>query len=240
MAEWQGNEESQRLRRVYQDMSEGELMGLSATAGDLTPPARAALTTELEARGLAGPVDEDVESPEGEVGLPTAADVMPENLGATGPEMELTVFYDAMAAGRACEFLEAAGIPFHVADLADKGNLGTLEGGPAVVLRITVPLPDVERARAILRKKMGLFPLQEVEASDALEDDGTRTAVGYFGGRDDAEEIAAVLSGAGFANWVVENPEGSEADENRFAVEVREVDLFAAGEAVDKALGVEE
>ena len=39
--------------------------------------------------------------------------------------------------------------------------------------------------------------------------------------------------------WVVENREGSEAEENRYAVEVREVDLFAAGEAIDKGLGVE-
>lgn len=240
MTDGQTNEELQRLQALYRDMGDGELVGLGENPGDLTPSAREALRAELRQRGLEPPTVDRADMADGEVGMPTAADLMPANLGATGPEIELMVFYDAMVAGRACELLEEAGIPFHVTDLTDSSGLGTLEGGPAVALRLTVPLTDLERAKGILRRNMGLFPLQEVATADEVVDDGTRTAVGYFGTREDAEEIAEILSGAGFANWVEENPEGSEAEENLFAVEVREVDLFAAGEAVDKALGVED
>ena len=239
MAEVRGNEEFERLRRVYRGMGDAELVGMGESSTDLTPAAREALTAELRDRGLDVPQGTAEEVQGGAVGLPTAGDLMPSNLGATGPEMELTTFYDAMAAGRACEFLEEAGIPFHVADLAQNSGLGTLEGGPAVALRLTVPLADVERAKGILRKKMGLFPLQEVEAADEVLDDGTRTVVGSFGTRAEAERAAGILTGAGFENRVLENAAGSEAEEDRYSVEVREVDLFAAGDALDKGLGVE-
>ena len=239
MAEEQANGELQRLRRLYEGMGDAELVALGEDARDLRPDAREALTSELRERGLDVPTAKQEFMTEGEVGLPTAGDLMPSNLGATGPEIELCVFYDALAAGRACEFLEGAGIPFHVADLAQNSGLGTLEGGPAVVLRLTVPLSDVERAKAILRKRMGLFPLQEVEASDEMVDDGTRAVVGSFGTHGEAEKAAQALTEAGFENWVGENPEGSEAGEDRYSVEVREVDLFAAGDALDKGLRVE-
>jgi hypothetical protein len=234
-------EEFDRLRGIYRDMGDAELMELGGKLGDLTGKAREALTEELEERGLPAPTYAEGLDPTGEVGMPTAADLMPGYLGAVAPEMELRIFYDAMEAGRACEFLDEAGIPFHVADMTEeRSGLGTLDGGPAVALRVAVPLTDFERAKAILRKGMGLFPLQEIETADEMVDDGTRTAVGYFSTKEDAEEIAGILTGAGFRYWLKENPEGSEAEENRYAVEVREVDLFAAGEAVDKALEVGE
>lgn len=238
----QGTEEMARLRGVYLGMGDAELMELREKIGDLTGNAREALAEELRERGLDAPTSSFAGGEElgGEVGLPTAADLMPGYLGAVAPEMELRTFYDALEAGRACEFLDEAGIPFHVADMTqEEGGRGAAEGGPAVALRVTVPLTDFERAKAVLRKGMGLFPLQEVTTADEMVDDGTRTPVGYVATREDAEEIAGMLTVAGLRYWVVENAEGSEAEENRYAVEVREVDLFAAGEAIDKGLGVE-
>lgn len=233
MSNGQGREETERLERLYEGMGDAELVQLASTPGDLTGTAREALAAELRRRALDVPAGAEQDVAGGDVGLPTAGDVMPSNLGATGPEIELTMFYDAMSAGRACEFLGEAGVPFHLADLAEASGLGTLEGGPAVALRVTVPLADLERAQSVLRRTMGLFPLQEVEASDEAEDDGTLATLGVCATRDEAEEIAAVVERAGIWAAVVEN-EGDA--ENPFAVEVREVDLFRAGDAVEKSL----
>lgn len=238
----QGTEEFGRLRGIYGEMGDAELVELGEKMGDLTGNAREALAAELQKRGLDRPTESfsGGEEPSEEVGLPTAADLMPGYLGAVAPEMELRVFHDALEAGRACEILDEAGIPFHVADMTEEApGRGAVDAGPAVALRVTVPLTDFERAKSVLRKGMGLFPLQEVTTADEMVDDGTRTAVGYVATREDAEEIAGILTRAGLRYWVVENPEGSEAEENRYAIEVREVDLFAAGEAIDKGLGVE-
>ena len=235
MAERSG-EESQRLRRVYGDMTDGQLEEMATRPQDLTVVAAGVLHDEMRRRGLAVPQSSkglEEGNPDEEVGVPAAAEVIASNLGAWGPEMELTTFYDAMDAGRACEFLDGAGIPFHVADVSDRSSLGSFEGAPAVALRITVLLSDLDRARGVLRGAMGLFPEQEVEEADEALDDGTKSIVGLFPTRREAEEIAAVLTGAGIWNEVVEVDEDRE---NPFAVEVKEVDLLRAGTTVEKAL----
>ena len=66
-------------------------------------------------------------------------------------------------------------------DVSDKDTTGgSFYGGPAVALQMIVPGTERERSVKILREKMGLFPLQDVEVADELVDDGTVTAVGYF------------------------------------------------------------
>jgi hypothetical protein len=149
----------------------------------------------------------------------------------------LITFYDAMAAGNACDLLEAEGIEVNVRDVSEKdGTSGSLYGGPPVALEVIVQASDRERSVAILREKMGLFPLQEVEEADELVDDGTVTAVGFFGKRADAELVAKALDEAKIWNRVVVNEEGTVEDENAFSVEVKEVDLFEAGDVVEKAI----
>lgn len=226
-------DESQRLDSVYREMTDGQLQELAGRPEDLTRAAREALHAEMARRGMptarSGGEQGD---PDERVGVPAAAEVIASNLGAWGPEIELTTFHDAMDAGRACEVLEDAGIPFHLNDVSERTGFGSFEGGPVVALRVTVLLTDVERARGVLRRAMGLFPEQEVEEADAALDDGTKSMVGVFATRAEAEEIAGVLNEAGIWNEVVE----VEDAENPYGVEVREVDLMRAGDVVEKGL----
>ena len=110
--------------------------------------------------------------------------------------------------------------------------------GLPVALEVIVPGKDRARAVTVLREKMGLFPLQEVEEADAVVDDGTVSALGYFGQRGDAEEVARVLEEAGVWHRVVANSEGTVEDENAYSVEVREIDQAKAVEIVERAMGL--
>jgi hypothetical protein len=87
---------------------------------------------------------------------------------------------------------------------------------------------------------MGLFPLQEVEEADELVDDGTLAALGFFGKRSDADDVAHALDEAKIWNRVVANPEGTVEDENAYSLEVREIDLAEAGDVVEKSMGLAE
>jgi hypothetical protein len=112
--------------------------------------------------------------------------------------------------------------------------------GRQVALKLVVDAADRELAMAVLRVKMGLFPLPEVAVPDTLVDDGTLSTLGDFARREDAEEVARVLDDARIWHRIVANPEGSVEDENLFALEVREVDLMRAGELVEKAMHLPE
>jgi hypothetical protein len=151
----------------------------------------------------------------------------------------LTTFHDAIAAGEACDWLEADGIDVDVKDVAEKSTGGgSFYGGPPVALEVIVPSGDRDRAVRILREKMGMFPLQEVEEADAVVDDGSVSTLGTFGRREDAEDVAKVLDDARVWHRVVANPEGSVENEDAFTVEVREIDLVKAGDVVEKTMGL--
>jgi hypothetical protein len=229
--------DSEMLRRLqdnYREMSDGELQRLAAKPDELTDAAREALRGEMAGRNLkvedAAPASfagmERDPLPKPEVGAELAKGMV-----------VLTTFYDAIAVGEACDWLEADGMDVDVRDVSQKGGLGTVYGGPPVSLQVIVAGRDRDRAMRILREKMGLFPLQEVEVADAVVDDGTVSAVGYFGRREDADEVARVLDDARIWHKVTANAEGSVEEENAFSVEVREVDLVKAGDVVEKAMG---
>jgi hypothetical protein len=220
-----------RLQEQYREMSDEELLGLAAKPDDLTEVALEVLRGEMTHRGLKPGAAED--SPGDLRGMPR------QEFGTRLPDgsVVLITFYDAMAAGNACDLLEAEGIEVNVRDVSEKdGTSGSLYGGPPVALEVIVQASDRERSVAILREKMGLFPLQEVEEADELVDDGTVTAVGFFGKRADADLVAKALDEAKIWNRVVVNEEGTVEDENAFSVEVKEVDLFEAGDVVEKAI----
>jgi len=151
------------------------------------------------------------------------------------------VFYDAIEAGRACEFLDEQEVKFEMRDiLKPRSMLGALERSPPVSLRLVVPVEDRQKAMAILREKMGLFPLQEVAVADELVDDGSVGTVGMFARREDAEDVMRVLDEAHIWHRIVVNPDGTVEDENCYILEVREVDLVRAGELVDRAMDLPE
>jgi hypothetical protein len=249
----------QRLQEYYGEMSDGELLGIAAKPEDLTDMAREVMRGEMARRNL------KLEDALPEAGHRWASEGLGEGSWTTpglsgtimgsSPELDmappqrsvvsageslLSTFHDAMEAGRACDFLEEAEVPFRVEDVAKpRGSLGVYEA-PPVALSLIVDKKDRERAMGVLRKEMGLFPRQEVDEADTVVDDGTVATLGDFGRREDADEVAKVLEEAGIWHRVSANPEGSAAEENAWTLEVREIDLVKAGEVVEKAMGLPE
>ena len=233
--------EWQRLYERYHAMSDGELLELAAGIDDLTDVAADVLRREMRDRRL------EMEQP---VALP--AGIVPplrwwnpgedeaKNHGKTERGVvTLMVFYDAIEAGRACEFLEEQEVGFEMKDVSQPSD-GVFYSSPPVALELLVDKADRQRAMAILRGKMGSFPLQEVAVADELVDDGSVGTVGTFATREDAEEVARVLDEARVWHRLVANPEGSVEDEDCFTLEVREIDLVRAGELVERAMNLPE
>jgi len=223
-----------RLQQQYGEMSDGELLELVGQPDDLTEVALEVLRGEITHRGLKPEALEASDA--GRYGLS-----QPEfGTKLADGSVVLMTLHDAMAVGNGCDFLEAEGIEVTVRDVSEKGGIGTMYGGPPVSLQVIVKVADQDRAVKILREKMGLFPLQEVEEADAVVDDGTASTLGYFARHEDAEEVAQVLEEAGVWHRISVNGEGSAENEDAFTLEVKEVDLVRAGEVVEKAMGLPE
>jgi hypothetical protein len=227
-----------RLQRQYGEMSDGELLRLAASAGDLTDFAREAMRGEMQSRHLQ--VGSDPFAGAGTFAPQREPEPPPVKVLAKGM-VPLIVFHDAIEAGQACDCLEAEGLEIDVRDVtAPNSGLGSMYGGPPVALQLIVRGADRERAMAILREKMGLFPLQEVEGTDAQVDDGTVATLGTFGRREDADEVARVLEEARIWHRVVADPEGSAANDDAWLVEVKEIDQVKAGDVVERAMNLPE
>lgn len=224
-----------RLQEHYRGMSDGELLRIAARPEDLTEMAREVMRGEMTGRRLkmeeaaAGPFTAMEQDPMPKFGTKLADGMV-----------VLTTFHDAMEAGEACDWLEKEEMEVDVRDVSVRDGVGTLYGGAPVALQVIVGARDRERAMKILRGKMGLFPLQEVEEADPVVDDGTVATLGLFGRREDADEVARVLDDARVWHRVTANVEGSAAEENAWTLEVREIDLVKAGELVEKAMGLPE
>jgi hypothetical protein len=248
-----------RLQSQYGAMSDGELLELVAKPDDLTDMALEVLRGEMTRRNLkaaadlaqAAPVSSG-RSPQDEergawsesaipVGIlgsaPTLDMAVPEDSSVAAGETLLGRFHDAIEVGRACQSLEQHEVEFRLVDVAKPRSGTGMYDSPPVALDLIVAKADRERAMAVLRKEMGLFPLQEVEEADAEVDDGTLATLGDFGRREDAEAVARILQDAGVWHRVSANAEGSVEGEDAFTLEVKEVDLMKAGDVVEKAMG---
>jgi hypothetical protein len=236
MARELDSEVLRRLQESYREMSDGQLLELAGTPEDLTDLAVEVLRGEMTHRGLKpAAVAEASEAGAYAVPQPEFGRKLPDG------SVVLLTLYDATAVGNACACLEADGIEVNVRDVSEKDAMsGSFYGGPPVALEVIVPGADRARSVVILREKMGLFPLQEVEEADELVDDGTLAALGFFGKRSDADDVAHALDEAKIWNRVVANPEGTVEDENAYSLEVREIDLAEAGDVVEKSMGLAE
>ena len=247
----------QRLVELYRAMSDEELLELAARPGDLTDIASGVLHSEMGNRRLqveAGSRGFDAKArrfaesssilgAEFPTGAQNEPDMRPEPAakGLAKGTVELMTFHDAIAAGEAIDYLEAEGMEIEVRDVAkEQGGGGSFYGGPPVALQVIVQQRDLRRGMQILREKMGMFPVQEVEEADEAVDDGTTAVLGAFGHRSDAEDVARVLEEAGIWNRIAANAEGSVEDEDAYTLEVKEVDLVRAGELVERGLGLPE
>jgi hypothetical protein len=225
-----------RLQASYGAMSDGELQGMAAHPDDLTEVALEVLRGEMARRRLE-PAVEDAEPRGSAFGRAGGGGIeKPVRAGA----VSLMTFNDAIAAGEACKHLEDAGIEIDVRDVSEASTGGgSFYGGPPVALQVVVAGVDVKRAQKILREKMKLFPLQEVEGDDA-PDAAELMVVASFGRREDADAVAHVLEDAGVWHQVTANPDGAVETEDAFTVDVREADQERALELVEKAMGMAE
>ena len=246
----------ERLRALYAQMSDGELLEMASNPNELTEMAQQVLRGEMTSRRLKLEPEAEIAaqrrwaadsfsdggsgsgSATGIAGVFGAAPVMeePQMSEEHAGESYLIVFHDAIQAGHACEALESAEIWFRIEDISKPAGDGNY-ASPLVGLRLSVRTDDHERAVGVLRKQMGLFPLPEVSEPDPVVDDGTVMAVGFFGRREDASPVAAALQQAGIWQRISENPDGSAENEDAWLLEVKEMDLARAGDVVEKALG---
>jgi hypothetical protein len=261
MAHELDSEMLQRLQSHYGEMADGELLQLAAKPEDLTDAAREVLRGELARRNLKAEAPEPLptishrwrtQEQAREIrpneSIPTAIlgsapmldSAQPEDSRVRPGESLLGRFHDAIEVGRACEFLEQHEVPFHIEDVAQPRSGSGAYDSPPVALNLIVEKAYRERAMAILRREMGLFPLQEVEEADEAVDDGTVGVLGSFGRRSDAEDVAQVLDKERIWHRIVADPDGTVENEDAFTLEVREVDLVRAGEVVEKAMGLPE
>jgi hypothetical protein len=207
---------------MYGELGEDELLRMAGDPESLTEVGLAALAEELHRRGLKAPAS--VEGlDDGSATLPqvqeaTAADErsnafgvgVPGMVPAAGAAVEqalepggetllgltaLVSFHDGTQLSQACEALDAAGIAPAVQEISGDATTGTPSR-----FEIWVDAQDVERGKAALRARLGLFPIAEAnEAPDAeLLAEATDGIVGQFNTRVEAEEAQSVLLNAGF------------------------------------------
>jgi hypothetical protein len=248
MARELDSEMLRRLQTNYDAMSDAELQQMAEKPDDLTDMALEILRGEMARRRLVAPTIDAIEvratpqsfdeSPLDSLGIHPTRDE-PKSASVRSGWISLRVFYDAIELGRACDFLEEQEVDFDIRDLSKPRSVLTPFERP-VEMDLDVRRVDQSRAILILREKMGLFPLQEVDVADEPLDDGAVSTLGDFGLRADAEEIGRVLEQANIWHRIVANEDGTPEAEDCFSLQVREINLMAAGELVEQAMNLPE
>ena len=199
--------EHDRLTRLYAELGDEHLEDLKDDADDLTEEGRFALFAELRKRGmLPEPIrDEAAITPAGEreEGFgPTIPGFMPGGAAAVEHALEpggeerlgwtsLTTFYDGHELTRACEALEDSEVEFAI-----EARDGDAQSSVPPRFDIWAKAPDIDLAQRVLREKLGLFPLAEVEENGADEEDG-ELPLAHFDTQNEADEAASLLGHAG-------------------------------------------
>ncbi len=204
--------ELDRLRRLYRETGDEHLLDMSTDMGDLTDDAQVALTEELRRRGLtarrevtpfaadgtgsAAVIDEPAEERSyafgaGIPGIVPGGEPAVEQALEPGGEVRLGMaalitFVDGLELARACEALDEAGIAPAIEQLGGDEAVGTTPRH-----EVWVEAGELERARAVLRAAMGLFPPPEGE--DFADDGAGDGVVGTFETHTEAEQVKALL-----------------------------------------------
>lgn len=207
--------EQERLETMYGEMEDGHLKDLAQDRENLTLDGQIALQKVLVKRGLAPKHDEPAES--GAVKAIAPGDELEEGFlpgipgffPSTAAQMEralepsgqiragmenLASFFDGHELTKACEALEAAGI-----DLAlEPEDRDQLEGAPPS-FAIWVDENEYSRAQGVLRQKLGMFPLAEMEdpAASGRRGETDMVTLGDFDTQDEAERVATMLGEQG-------------------------------------------
>ena len=219
-----------QLEKVYQELGDEHLRDLAEEPENLTDAARIAVAAEMRRRGFAPeptagapnivmpegvvtPVDE----PELEAGFgagmpgifPGGASMMEQALEPAEPAADpkngmsrLISFYDGIELSKACGFLEDAEIEPVIEPIA-----GDALSGVPPRFEVWLATAEIEPAKTLLRAKMGLFPLAEIDEDDDEEfvEQPATGLVGVFESAAEAEEVKALLVAAGIESTVAED-----------------------------------
>ncbi len=150
-----------RLRQLYDEKSNDELVALHGNRNSLTQIAQEALARVMQERKIdvAAGADEAVEDSASSRSL-----VMPDVLAED--ERLLWTFDDMFQANRAVELMDEAQLEYRLVD-SSKGAAISQRYAPIKWLQMVVVERDYSAARALLHEKMGLFPEREAGAPNA-------------------------------------------------------------------------
>lgn len=233
------DQEWQRLQALYAAMSDGELLRLAEGKAGLTEVAQQAIDAEMSARGLEASMEDEP--------LP---DAQPPVLPTVEDDPSLVTLFttqSAVEANKAATYLEEAEIPFELRP----HRFRETEDGPWILsgyLEVVVKADRKQDAVRVLREKMGLFPLAEVQEGDhetEASEEEELYQVGNFELEEDAEIAAKALRDAGIwfqSERIAVDPTGRTEDpsvECTF-MEVRFADMERALEVVEEAFGAQE
>lgn len=205
-----------RLEQLYAEMGDEHLLDMADDMDDLTDEGRTVLKAELRKRGIlpeppelepyaadAGPEIE----PQLETGfgagvpgiLPGGAAMMEQALEPAEPSADprngmsrLISFYDGLELSKACGFLEGGEIEPVIEPIA-----GDALSGVPPRFEVWLETDELEAAKVLLRAKMGLFPLAEVD-DEEFTDQPVTGLVGVFESEDEADEVKSLLLDDGF------------------------------------------
>lgn len=255
--------ESARLERLYHDMNDEHLLGLARDPDSLTEGARSALSREIAARGLSAPPAslhrrnpemhdqserQTVDEPELEQGFtpgipgvfPSSAAIMEKALEPAGEVVDgrvrLISFFDGHELTQSCEVLEAAGILPQIESVS-----GDAMSGAPPRFDIWIEAGRLEHAESLLREKLGLFPLPEVDSTgrstDSFDSGEKESAVTVAELESEAEasHVLGLLRAAGIAAQLDER---RRSEDEVYAVQVSAADQQRALATVAAALGV--
>lgn len=145
----------------------------------------------------------------------------------------LISFYDGLELSKACGFLEEAAIEPVIEPIA-----GDALSGVAPRFEIWLETAEIEPAKTLLRAKMGLFPLAEVDEDDDGSDETDagvdELVVAEFDSAADAEAAKAVLTAAGIAARI----DADDTDSTVSAVVVPAEDQERALELLAERMGL--
>ena len=225
-----------RLRQLYDEKSNEELVALYGNRDSLTQIAQEALARVMQERKLEPEVDEVAEESTSSRPL-----VMPDVLA--DDERLLWTFDDMFQANRAVELMDEAQFEYRLAD-SSKGGAVSQRYAPIKWLQLVVAEKDYTAARALLQAKMGLFPEREAgaPAAEAGPLDDLMGVLMFDAETELSEGIAAATALAKAGVTFVwhdgrDSPDGL-ADAMTVAIEVPEANYERANAIVEAALAV--
>jgi hypothetical protein len=221
--------QTEMLLALYRGLGDDQLLDMAEQSDDLTDAARAALADVMRERrlSLANADEPDV---------PQQADEPDEHPPVGVDERVLWTFEDAFQASEAIRLLTGAGVWHRMSE-----ETRAIGGGSQVLvgLMVIVQAEDHAAAVTLLRAKMGLFPLAEVEGAGGSPLSGMDgTVLLSMFDREEALAAADALGRAGISYWWRDGKQEVDElpDAGTVAIEVTGERLAEATAVVDERL----